>query len=54
VKVVELDPSSSLMSMRLSAVRKPSSKRSEGNGDRLACIYDGEVWSELQLAFCDY
>jgi hypothetical protein len=35
VEVVELDPFSSLISMRLSAVRKLSSKRSERNGDRL-------------------
>ncbi len=54
VEVVELDPSTSLKCMRLSAVRKLSSKRSERNGNRLVLLlvyYDGEAWSELQLAF---
>ena len=33
VEVIELDPSSSLVSMHLSAIRKLSSRTSERNGD---------------------
>ena len=59
VEVIELIPSSSLVSMRLSAVRKLSSGTSEQNGDRLVLAthaYEStsEAWSELQLASCDY
>ena len=56
----ELDPSSSLVSMRLSAVRKLSSRTSERNGDRLVLVhvaargYGSEAWSELQLASLVY
>ena len=60
VVVIKLDPSSSLVSVHLSAVRKLSSRTSERNGDRLVLAhvatrgYDSEAWSELQLAACDY
>ena len=49
IKVTELDPSSSLVSMCLSTVRKLSSRTSERNGDRLVLVhvgtrgYDSEV-----------
>ena len=55
VVVIELDPSSSLVSMRLSAVTKLSSRTSERNSDRLVLVhvathgYVSEAWSELQL-----
>ena len=39
VVVIELDPSSSLVSVRLSAVRKLSSRTSERNGDRLVLAH---------------
>ena len=39
VEVIELDPSSSLVSMRLSAVRKLSSRISRRNGDRLVLVH---------------
>ena len=57
VEIIKLDPSSSLVSMRLSAVRKLSSRTSERNGDRVHVAtrgYDSEVWSELQLASLAY
>ena len=47
--VIELDPSSSLVSVCLSAVRKLSSSTREQNGDRLILVhvathgYDSEV-----------
>ena len=50
----------SFVSMRLSAVRKLSSRMSERNGDRLVlvlvatCGYDSEMRSELQLASLAY
>ena len=58
-EVIKLDPSSSLVSMRLSAIRKLSSRTSERSGNRLVlvrvatCAYDSEAWLELQLASCD-
>ena len=39
VVVIELDPSSSLVSMCLSAVRKLSSRTSEQNGDQLVLAH---------------
>ena len=58
VEVVEPDPSSSLVSMLLSAIRTLSSRTSERNGVlvRVAThAYDSEAWSELQLASsCDH
>ena len=57
VVVIELDPSCSLVSMRLSTmVRKLSFITSERNGDRLVLAHvaatrgcDSDAWSELQL-----
>ena len=55
--VMELDPSSLLISVRHSAVRNLNSRTSERNGNRLVlahvatCGYDSEMWSELQLLF---
>ena len=50
VVVIELDHSSSLVSVRLSAVRKLNSRMSKRNSDRLVLTYiatrgyDSEVW----------
>ena len=39
VKIIKLNPSSSLVSMRLSVVRKLSSRTSERNGNRLLLVH---------------
>ena len=39
VEVIKLDPSSSLVSMRLSAVRKLSTRTSKQNDNRLVLVF---------------